>query len=328
MIIMDIHEVTLKRQIDFNNQWPKIKSLELESVKKFRQKLSDQMLEQVFIPMLWDERKTSALFARNRAIAKIFSSTLDMYDVLPFSPDIAFDIIWRALEISMKFMSQNSWGYTAKKCFEDVLCKTCADIIAPLANHEPCIKDLFESLIEKTSVVSLRYLVARLYFRMDLSVSPQVEFVRKRTNEILGADVVEAIRNKYVGADGKMDASNQRNAARLLLLILRGKEVDIEGNVLKPLELEKRVELYVSCVIYSSRCERFHGDYYSPLKSSLADLATYYEYYFLLIYTYFLWGIVMFKIQQLEGEHEALTVSAMCDSISKSLSNLAILPNK
>lgn len=97
MIIMDIHEVTLKRQIDFNNQWPKIKSLELESVKKFRQKLSDQMLEQVFIPMLWDERKTSALFARNRAIAKIFSSTLDMYDVLPFSPDIAFDIILACL---------------------------------------------------------------------------------------------------------------------------------------------------------------------------------------------------------------------------------------
>lgn len=251
-----------------------------------------------------------------------------MYEVLPFSPDIAFDIIWRALEISMKFMSQNSWGYTAKRSFEDVLNKTCTDIIAPLANHEPCIKELFESIIEKTSVVSLRYLVARLYFRMDLSVSPQVEFVRKRANEILGCDVVEAIRNKYVGADGRMNALNQRNAAQLLLLILRGKEVNIEGKVLKPLELEKRVELYVSCVIYSSRCERFHGDYYSPLKSSLADLATYYEYYFLLIYTYFLWGIVMFKIQQLEGEHEALTVSAMCDSISKSLSNLAILPNK
>ena len=80
--------------------------------------------------------------------------------------------------------------------------------------------------------------------------------------------------------DDKMNALNQRNAALLLLLILRGKEVDIEGKVLKPLELEKRIELYVSCVIYSSRCERFHGDYYSPLKSSLADLATYYEYYF------------------------------------------------
>ena len=251
-----------------------------------------------------------------------------MYEVLPFCPDIAFDIIWRALEISMKFMSQNSWGYTGKRSFEDVLNKTCTDIIAPLANHEPCIKELFESIIEKTSVVSLRYLVARLYFRMDLSVSPQVEFVRKRANEILGCDVVEAIRNKYVGADGRMNALNQRNAAKLLLLILRGKEVNIEGKVLKPLELGKRIELYVSCVIYSSRCERFHGDYYSPLKSSLADLATYYEYYFLLIYTYFLWGIVMFKIQQLEGEHEALTVPAMCDSISKSLSNLAILPNK
>lgn len=146
---MDIHDITLKRQIDFNNQWPKIKSLELESVEKFGQKLSDCKLEQLLVPMHWDEDKTFALFTRSHALAKIFSSTLDMYEVL-----------------------------------------------------------------------------------------------------------------------------------------------------------------------------------HSPLKSSLADLATYYEYYFLLIYTYFLWGIVMFKIQQLEGEHEALTVSAMCDSISNSLSNLAILPNK
>ena len=149
---MDIHEITLKRQIDFNNQWPKIKSLELESVEKFGQKLSDCKLEQLLVPMHWDEDKTFALFDRNHSLAKIFSSTLDMYEVLPFCPDIAFDIIWRALEISMKFMSQNSWGYTGKRSFEDVLNKTCTDIIAPLANHEPCIKELFESIIE-TSLV-------------------------------------------------------------------------------------------------------------------------------------------------------------------------------
>ena len=149
---MDIHEITLKRQIDFNNQWPKIKILELESVEKFGQKLSDCKLEQLLVPMHWDEDKTFALFTRSHALAKIFSSTLDMYEVLPFSPDIAFDIIWRALEISMKFMSQNSWGYTSKRSFEDVLNKTCTDIIAPLANHEPCIKELFESIIEKVIV--------------------------------------------------------------------------------------------------------------------------------------------------------------------------------
>ena len=81
---MDIHEITLKRQIDFNNQWPKIKSLELESVEKFGQKLSDCKLEQLLVPMHWDEDKTFALFDRNHSLAKIFSSTLDMYEVLPF----------------------------------------------------------------------------------------------------------------------------------------------------------------------------------------------------------------------------------------------------
>lgn len=325
---MDIHEATLKRQIDFNNQWPKMKNLELESVKVFGQKLSDANMEQILVPFKWDPDKTFSLFSERRALAKVFSSTLDMYDVLPFNPDIAFDIIWRALEISMKYIANNCWGYKANRSFEDVLKKTCNDIIAPLAKHETSIKDLFESLFEKTSLSSLRYLVARLYFKMDLSVSPQVEFVRKRANEIIGNNIIEAIKNKYVDADGKMNAADQRNAARLLLLILKGIEVDIEGTVLRPLELEKRVELYVSCVIYSSRCERFHGDHYSPLKSSLTDLATYYEYYFLITYTYALWGIVMHKIQQVEGKNEALTVSAICDSVNMSLTNLAILPNK
>lgn len=51
---MDIHEITLKRQIDFNNQWPKIKILELESVEKFGQKLSDCKLEQLLVSMHWD----------------------------------------------------------------------------------------------------------------------------------------------------------------------------------------------------------------------------------------------------------------------------------
>lgn len=325
---MDIHEVTLKKQIDFNNQWPKMESLELDSVKVFGQKLSDADMNQILVPLQWDKEQTFSLFSENHALAKIFSSTLDMYDVLPFHPDIAFDVVWRAFEISMKYMAKNSWGYKENRSVEEVLKKTCSDIIAPLANHESCIRDLFEHLIEKTSVVSLRYLVARLYFKMDLSVSPQVEFVRKRANEILGKDIVEAIKNKYVDADGKMNTFDQRNAALLLLLILQGKEVNINGKVLKPLNLEKRVELYVSCVIYSSRCERFHGDYYSPLKSSLTDLATYYEYYFLLTYTYALWGMLMHKVQQIEGKNGALTVSAICDSINKTLSNLAMLPNK
>ena len=166
------------------------------------------------------------------------------------------------------------------------------------------------------------------YFKMDLSVSPQVTFVRERANDLLGEEIIQAIKDKYVNKDGRMDADNQRKAARLFLLILKGAEVDVNGYKMKPLDLPKRIEFYTSCVVYSSRCERFHGDYYSPLKSSLTDMGTYYEYYYLMTFSYALWGIMMNKTQSVVGGQDAFTTDAVCNSITESLNRVNILPNK
>lgn len=325
---MNIGEFILSQQIDFNNQWPAVELLDMEPVRVFKQRLIDRGVQQIFVPMQWDKEKSVVLFRKKREVAKIYSSILDVYDVLPLHPDIAFDVVWRALEISMKFLSINSWGYLSNRSFEDILKRTISDIIIPITGKEKSIETLFERLFENVSLVSLRYLVARLFFKMDLSVSPQVEFVRKRANDLFGNEVVGAIKAKYVDAEGNMDAANQRNAARLLWLILKGQRVNINGTDVKPFALPTRIEFYVSCVLYSSRCERFHGDYYSPLKSSLTDLATFYEYYYLLIFSYALWGVIMNKIQLVYGIVDALSVESVCSSINEMLDRIAILPNK
>lgn len=297
---MDIQEITLESLIEYNNEWPECE-LKLQSTIDFENRLKDKKIKQLLVPMQLDKEKALNLFGTHKDIAKIFSMSLDALDVLPLHPDIAFDVIWRTLEITLKYLSIKSWSYEANRAFGDVLKKGCDDVLTPYCVSDEKISNMFEYLLGKTSLISLRYLVARLYFKMDLSVSPQVTFVRERANDLLGEEIIQAIKDKYVNKDGRMDADNQRKAARLFLLILKGAEVDVNGYKMKPLDLPKRIEFYTSCVVYSSRCERFHGDYYSPLKSSLTDMGTYYEYYYLMTFSYALWGIMMNKTQSVVG---------------------------
>lgn len=325
---MDIQEVILRKQIDFNNEWPKICSLSIEATQVFENRLRENKLVQLLEPIKLEMDKALEYFMNHKDISKIFSSILDAFDMLPMHPDLAFDVVWRTLEISLKYLSLESWSFGADKGFDEILKKGCEDVIAPYCNKEENVRKMFEMLFSNVSLASLRYLVARLFFKMELSVSPQVDYVRGRAEQLLGKGVLDAIQDKYVDCTGKMDADNQRKAACLICLILQGREVDINGVKLKSLDLSKRVEFYVSCVLYSSRCERFHGDHYSPLKSSLADLGTYYEYYYFLIFSYALWGLFMNKIQNVLSSPNVFGIEAIFESIKASFDKLKVLPNK
>lgn len=325
---MDIQEVILRKQIDFNNEWPKISSLSIEATQVFEKRLKENKLEQLLEPIKLENDKALEYFMEHKDISKIFSSILDVFDMLPMHPDLAFDVVWRALEISLKYLALKSWSFSADKGFDQILKKGCEDVIAPYCNKEENVRKMFEMLFSNVSLASLRYLVVRLFFKMELSISPQVDYVRGRAEQLLGKDVLEAIHNKYVDSAGIMDASNLHKAACLIRKILLGQDVDINGIKLKSLDLSKRVEFYVSCVLYSSRCERFHGDHYSPLKSSLADLSTYYEYYYFLTFSYALWGLFMNKIQNVLSSSNVFGIEAIFESIKASFDKLKVLPNK
>ena len=58
-------------------------------------------------------------------------------------------------------------------------------------------------------------------------------------------------------------------------------------------DIEKRLLFMLSCVLYTYRCERFHGDYFSPFKSDMATLKTYAFSYYLLTFSYvYLWTLI------------------------------------
>ena len=80
---------------------------------------------------------------------------------------------------------------------------------------------------------------------------------------------------------------------RLLQIIINGNPVKIVEHPYKALSLQERITFILSGILYSSRCERFLGDFFSPLKSDSSTWGTYYGQYWLLTVSYmFFWMTV------------------------------------
>lgn len=90
----------------------------------------------------------------------------------------------------------------------------------------------------------------------------------------------------------KPSADVLRRSSLLLQKILRGEKVTVNNNEYT-VDIEKRLLFMLSCVLYTYRCERFHGDYFSPFKSDMAKLNTYAFSYYLLTFSYvYLWTLI------------------------------------
>ncbi len=104
-----------------------------------------------------------------------------------------------------------------------------------------------------------------------------------------------------------------RNAALLLQLILKGREVTVNKHKYQ-LGLEKRLEFLLSCVLYTSRCERFHGDYFSPFKSDRANLDTYAFSYYLLAFCYIYLLTLIHRHCELNNIGEICSLDSILDA--------------
>lgn len=93
------------------------------------------------------------------------------------------------------------------------------------------------------------------------------------------------------------------------------------------LPLENRLELTISGILYTSRCNRFHGDFYSPFKSSESGLQHYYEYYYFFIYTYEMFWILLKKYLKDNDIDCFFETKSIVSSLNESLKRLERLPN-
>lgn len=326
---MTIEEKIRERQINLNNNWPKITDVETEAMNYVRERLADKGLKQILSTVKMDKTTAFAALASDKQLAKIFSSFLDVYDSLPYHPDLAFDAAWRSLEYSIRVYADRAWRYKEDKPLHDIFPKISSEVVESLINKEADLKDAFEYLVSNTSISAARYTIVRLFYAKQLSEAPQIKFVRERVEKVLPKDMLEAIEKVYMDGEGRMNARNVKDVARRLIRLLNGQDIQIGDTSYKPIPLCDRIELLISGILYTSRCERFHGDIYSPLKSSKTTLLTYYEYYFLALASMLFFWVAFYKLIERNGNDQCVKFSNLKESVITTIDRMNdILSNK
>jgi len=326
---MTIEEIILERQVSLNNNWPEITDVETEAINYVRERLANRGLKQILATVKIDKTTAFAALVSDKQLAKIFSSFLDVYDSLPYHPDLAFDAAWRSLEYSIRVYAYRAWEYKEDKPLHDIFQKISSEVVESLINKEADLKDTFEYLVSNTSISAARYTTVRLFYAKQLSVAPQIKFVRERVEKVLPKDMLEVIKKVCMDEEGRMDTRNVIDVARRLIRLLNGQDIQIGDTSYKPIPLRNRIELLISGILYTSRCERFHGDLYSPLKSSKTTLLTYYEYYFLTLTSMLFFWVTFYKLTERNGNDKFIKFSNLKESLITTIDRMNdILSNK
>ena len=285
-------------RIEYNNSWPANGVWISDIQKAFESYLNENGFTQIFEVVKLNDTAKDVLFKQAK-INKLVSSIVDIYDELPYRPDEGFDIAWRSLEIFMNHQRNIAWKDDSDKT-PHLIKRTVNDMVMPMVNGDQRVKDMLEGYLVNIPLSTLVYTILRCYIEHDLAINTQIDKVSARAEDCLTNALYDDIKAKYKFEEKvKPTVDVLRKAALLLQLILKGDEVEVNGSKYQ-LALEKRLEFLLSCVLYTYRCERFHGDYFSPFKSDRADLDTYAFAYYLLSFCYiYLWTLMYRHVETL-----------------------------
>jgi hypothetical protein len=294
-----------KKRIDYNNKWPE-EEISFSGQVAFRALLNkkgiDNILRPIHIPFLDDFQ-----------FQRLLSFKIDIYEQLPNRPDIAFDLAWRTFEAySAYFAHIGNWKTT--KSWK-ILNKASEDILINQFNSN---SDLYQAIIDLFRSVPLQsteFLVRRLFEKTTASLRSQQAQIEERVKDSLGEEMFNNFKTKY----GTLTPESQRNAGMLLQLIIAGNKVEINGKCYQ-ISILQRLKLIINGLLYTYRNERFHGDGFSPFKSSKTQIKTYAHSYFCLIATYFF-------ISQLIFQHfkSQFNLNTIADSLNKNTVNFNIV---
>lgn len=282
-----------EKRIAYNNAWPEAGQWYSDVQQMLDEWLKCQGINQIFEPVKLSEGAREVLFP-NAKLNKVVSSIVDIYDELPYRPDEGFDVAWRSLEIFMNYQKSIAWKDESDQT-PHLIKRTVNDMVMPMVNGDSRVKDILEGFLNNLPLSTLIYSILRCYIEHDLAINTQIDKVSARAQDCLTKALYSAIKTKYqLDENIKPSPDVLRKAALLLQLILKGKDVEVEGATYQ-LPLERRLEFMLSCILYTYRCERFHGDYFSPFKSDRANLDTYAFSYYLLSFCYTYQWILIYR---------------------------------
>lgn len=305
-----------KARVEYGNK-PLPKNLPYKSLAA----LLDQRMDTAHNPVLPLAPKvdveafTDFLFEHPK-INKIHSTTLDAYETLPYRPDMAFDSMWRSIEALMTRYAIDAWGTDAAKTpSTEIMTRVSSEALMCVCNNEPKIARALDSLIGTMPESVGRFVLARMLCDREIRLASQTSLVADRARKIMGAELFERFATRY-SSEGSITAEDQHAGARKLQRMLRQEQLKFYEESVAGLDKAHVLEFILSVVLYTARCERYHGDYFSPFNSALADLGTYRHWYWLLAMAHALFWILMLKFVQYLGS-DALTADAVAEAIAR-----------
>lgn len=323
---MDNEYNITKSRIEYHSNWDKGVMWTSNIIDLFNERLADHRYSQLFVPIRLDSLGAIDTLYQNPEFNRLFSVLIDSYDELPTRPDIAFDLCWRAFEIEMNLYKSHAWNKSGDVATRELITRICKEAIYPLYREENSIKEAIDMVFENVSIKALSFCITRAIAVAELTVQGQNGLIIERLKSALGDDLWEGIKNKYFPLNGTISPDAKRKACFLLKKILNGETITL-NNKHYTLDFSNRLEFLIGGVLYTSRCERFHGDYFSPFKSDRATLRTFYDFYYQLLTTYTLFWCLLYKLKMYKGIDTFYTPLDIKLMIDENLRRIKILPN-
>lgn len=269
-----------KKRIEYNNKWPDV-LIEFSAENDFKNLMRDKGITNILLPV-------KLPIIEDFHFQRLLSFKIDIYEQLPYRPDIAFDLAWRTFEAySVYFSKIGKW--TTTKTYK-ILDKTCEDILINQINNNAILLESVEKLLNVIPLQATEFLTRRLFQETTDSLKSQQTKIRERVEESLGKDFIELLETKYK----PLTSENQRKCGLLIQKLVCGNELKIDEQIYN-FTLLQRMKFLINGILYSYRNERFHGDSFSPFKSSQTKIKTFAHSYYCLITTYFFITKLMYK---------------------------------
>jgi hypothetical protein len=266
-------------RVENHNNWPAVDLFAGE--RAFVQRLAAKNVQQIFVTARLAADDADEPF--NAAVSHI----LDCLDSLPRRPDTAYDSLYKVIDQNLL----SSAGSSRMRASVDALFAKHPDqwgvISTVIASHLP----------QQTA----DYAAARILDCYIKENPPHTDQLKQRAVRSMGRQRYDQFRDKFLlGSPGSysLPYANRRNAGRLMRLLFKQTQplpprasasgqalLDLSSpaNLLTP---HMKLHMIMDICLATYRHERFHGEAFSPFRSSKATLKTYAHAYYLLSCAY------------------------------------------
>lgn len=344
-------KVWLERSINYHNKWDGTEQWKTDVQVLLENRLKEKGIKQILVPVQLEPNALEVLYKQeNVRIARLFVSLTDIYDELPYRPDVAFDLTWRTFEILMKHYCHNTnaidcitkisndfTGYDTKvtNCINRIIqslslgsLKFCINLFVAINNNT--IPTDFNLMYNQDG----NKIIARLKSALDKKdITNTITIYDKYIERFINNDYYNNVKAKDLSANQNINQAAQclkkiENGDDFYIKITNDETKQEEITNFHALDFNKRLEFLLSTVLYTIRNNRFHGDNNSLFKSCVANLSTYYSMYHCLIATYSMFWLLLYKYLDDNGIEKFVNLDNIINAINESLDRLNYLPNK